>query len=200
MLGSTLRNVALAALLAFLPTAVHAHTILGSTSGFVHGFFHPLSGIDHILAFLMVGVFAWQLGGRAIWLVPATFIAVLALGASLGMAGINLPLVETGIAYSVIILGAIIALGIKAPIMAAAGLAGLFAIFHGYAHGAEMPQSAGALTYAAGFMLASAALNIAGISLGYTIGRVSERFGPSTMRVSGCAAAVVGVGILAGVV
>ena len=135
------------------PSLAFAHTGVGDTLGFVHGFSHPLSGLDHVLAMVMVGVLAWQLGGRAVWVVPATFVLVMAGGGALGMMGVAIPFVEIGIALSVIILGAIVALGIRAPVAIAAGIVGLFAIAHGHAHGAEMPAAAAGMAYAAGFML-----------------------------------------------
>jgi urease accessory protein len=92
---------------------------------------------------VMVGVFAWQLGGRALWLVPTTFIAVMAIGGALGIAGIGVPFVEIGIAVSVVVFGAIVAFDLKAPTVAAMGVVGLFAVFHGHAHGAEIPEDAG---------------------------------------------------------
>lgn len=191
------RGMAMAA--AFLPTAALAHTGVGHTSGFLHGFAHPISGLDHILAMIMVGVFAWQLGGRALWLVPATFVLVMALGGLLGVAGIGVPYVETGIALSVVVLGAVVALGVKAPVAVAMGLVGLFAIFHGHAHGAEMPEDAGGLAYAAGFMIATALLHAAGIGIGLMIGKASESYGAAVVRTTGVAAAVAGVGLLTGV-
>jgi urease accessory protein len=109
----------------------------------MHGFEHPISGLDHILAMVMVGVFAWQLGGRALWLVPMSFVLMMAAGGALGVAGIDVPFVEVGIAFSVIVLSMGVALGIKTPVAAAMAVVGLFAIFHGHAHGAEMPEDAG---------------------------------------------------------
>src|SRR4051794_2841283 len=104
----------LAAIVAiFLPTIAFAHTDVGETSGFLHGFEHPVSGLDHILAMVMVGVFAWQLGGRALWLVPTSFVLMMAMGGALGVFGTDVPFVEVGIALSVIVLGAGVALDIK---------------------------------------------------------------------------------------
>jgi urease accessory protein len=125
--------------LCLIPTAAFAHPALGGANGFVHGFMHPLSGLDHQLAMVMVGLFAYQLGGRALWLVPFTFVGVMALGGFLGVMGISIPFVETGIALSVIVLGAIVAFDVKASLAGAMGAVGLFAIFHGHAHGTEMP-------------------------------------------------------------
>jgi len=197
---SALKTGLLALAAAALPAVAYAHTGVGQTSGFMHGFSHPISGLDHILAMVMVGVFAFQLGGRAVWLVPATFVLVMAVGGGLGIAGVNVPFVEVGIALSVIVLGAVVAFNVKAPTAVAMGIVGLFAIFHGHAHGAEMPEDAGGAAYAAGFMIATALLHAAGLGLGFFIARVGERQGPFVMRTAGGLAAVAGVGILTGMI
>jgi len=186
--------------LCLAPTAAFAHVGVGSTSGFVHGFMHPLSGLDHQLAMILVGVFAYQLGGRALWLVPLTFVGVMALGGFLGVMGIPVPFVEVGIALSVIVLGAIVAFGIKAPLAVAMAAVGFFAIFHGHAHGSEMPLDASGFEYGLGFMLASAALHTVGIGLGFLIGMSSKTFGNSVYRLAGGVASVAGIGLLLGYV
>lgn len=196
----SIKRVLLALAAVAVPAAAYAHTGVGDTSGFVHGFSHPISGLDHILAMVMVGIFAFQLGGRAIWLVPTTFVLVMAFGGALGIAGINVPFVEVGIALSVVVLGAIVALNVKAPTAVAMGLVGLFAIFHGHAHGAEMPENAGGAAYAAGFMIATAVLHAVGLGLGFMIGRIGERYGSFAVRTAGGVAAVAGVGILTGMI
>jgi urease accessory protein len=180
---------------ALAPSLAFAHTGVGPTQGFVHGFMHPVSGIDHILAMVTVGVFAWQLGGRALWAVPAAFVAVMALGGALGMAGIGLPFVELGIALSVVVLGAVVALGVKPPLAAAMGLVGLMAIFHGHAHGAEMPENAGGLVYGLGFMAGTALLHLAGIGIGFAIGLLGDRFGAVWVRAAGAAVCASGVAL-----
>jgi urease accessory protein len=190
----------LALLVAIFPAAALAHTGAGATSGFVHGFGHPISGIDHLLAMIMVGILAWQMGGRALWLVPTTFVAVMAIGGALGMAGVDVPFVETGIALSVIVLGAAVAFGVKPPVAAVVALVGVFAVFHGHAHGAEMPEDAGGLAYALGFMLATAALHAAGIGVGFLLGRASRTYGSFIVRGAGALAAALGAGIFAGLV
>jgi len=197
---SIFKSGALALAAAALPAVAYAHTGVGETAGFVHGFSHPISGLDHILAMVMVGVLALQLGGRAVWAVPTTFVLVMALGGALGIAGINVPFVEIGIALSVIVLGAIVALNIRASTAVAMGIVGLFAIFHGHAHGAEMPENAGGAAYAAGFMIATALLHMAGLGLGFLIARFGERQGAFVIRTAGSLAAVAGVGILAGLI
>ncbi|HQS11097.1 MAG TPA: HupE/UreJ family protein, partial [Xanthobacteraceae bacterium] len=133
------RVLAIAGALALAPSLAFAHTGVGATHGFVHGFMHPVTGLDHVLAMVTVGILAWQMGGRAIWLLPASFVTLMAVGGALGMSGFDLPYVETGIALSVVVLGAAVAMGVKAPLAFAMGLVGMFAVFHGHAHGAEMP-------------------------------------------------------------
>jgi len=188
-----------AAMVVLTPMVALAHTGAGDTSGFVHGFGHPISGLDHILAMLMVGVFAWQLGGRALWLVPTAFVGIMAVGGTLGIANIEVPFVETGIAFSVVVLGAIVALDVKAPATTAIGVVGLFAIFHGQAHGAEIPEDAGGgVVYAAGFMIATALLHLAGISAGFLMGKASEHYGSVVVRLAGGLATVAGVVLLVG--
>jgi urease accessory protein len=195
---SALKSGLLALAALAVPAVASAHPAIGEAAGFSHGFAHPMSGLDHILAMVMVGVFAFQLGGRATWLVPTTFVLVMALGGALGIAGITVPFVEVGIALSVVVLGAIVALNVKAPLAVAMGLVGLFAIFHGHAHGSEMPENAAGAAYAAGFMLATAVLHVAGLGLGFIIGRASEREGSFVTRAAGGVAAIAGAGILTG--
>jgi urease accessory protein len=181
------------------PVAALAHTGAGGTSGFLHGFLHPLVGVDHLLAMVMVGLLAYQLGGRAIWLLPVTFVAIMALGSVMGIAGVTLPMVETAIALSVIVLGLVVASAVKAPSAAVMALVAFFAVFHGHAHGTEMPMDAGGLVYGAGFALATALLHLAGLGVGALIGRLADRDHPVLVRSAGAIAAVAGGGILAGV-
>ena len=189
------RFLQLAFLALFLaPTAAFAHTSVGDTGGFMHGFMHPLGGLDHQLAMILVGIFAYQLGGRAMWLVPLTFVAVMAFGGFLGIAGIPVPFIEIGIALSVVVLGAIVAFGVKVPVAVAMGIVGLFAVFHGHAHGSEMPMDASGLDYGLGFMLATALLHAAGIGIGFLIGMTSKSLGNNVYRVAGGLASVAGVG------
>ncbi|WPP03091.1 HupE/UreJ family protein [Methylocella tundrae] len=195
---SLFRTTWVAAALALAPSLAFAHTGVGDTHGFVHGFLHPVTGIDHVLAMVTVGVFAWQLGGRALWLVPASFVIVMALGGATGMAGVGLPFVEFGIALSVIVLGAMVALGVKAPLAAGVGLVGLFAIFHGHAHGAEMPENAAGLAYGLGFVLATALLHLAGVGLGFATGRLGDRKGPVWLRNVGAAVCISGFALALG--
>jgi urease accessory protein len=193
------RFVQLAIVAFFLaPTAALAHVGVGSTSGFMHGFMHPLSGLDHQLAMILVGIFAYQLGGRALWLVPLTFVGVMAIGGFLGVMGIPIPFVEVGIAMSVIVLGAIVAFGVKVPVAVAMGAVGFFAIFHGHAHGSEMPLDASGFEYGIGFMLATALLHALGIGIGFLIGLSSKTLGQNVYRVAGGLASVAGVALLFG--
>jgi urease accessory protein len=182
---------------ALLPTAALAHTGIGAAGGFAHGFWHPIGGLDHVLAMVAVGAFAVRLDGRAVWLVPAAFVAMMAVGGFAGLEGIQLPFVETGIALSVVVLGLAVAFRWKLPVAVASALVGLFAIFHGHAHGSEMPVDAPGLTYAAGFMLATASLHVAGIGLGLAVGRIGAR-SRFALQASGGAMALAGVALLSG--
>lgn len=148
-----------------IPSLAHAHVGIGHTSGLVHGLAHPIGGLDHVCAMLAVGLWAAQTGGRAVWLVPLTFVTVMALGGVLGMAAVPLAYTEPGIVMSLLVLGVLIAAAIRLPLAVSIAVVGVFALCHGYAHGAEMPQSASGLTYAAGFMLATALLHASGIGM-----------------------------------
>jgi len=178
------------------PGAAFAHPGLDHIHGVASGFVHPFGGIDHVLAMVAVGVFAAQLGGRAIWLVPLAFVGTMAAAGALGMAGYSIPYVETGIALSVLAIGAAIALRLHVPTMAAMAAAGLFAIFHGQAHGAEMPPSLSGLAYGLGFVAATSLLHGIGIG-GFTlIARPQSQAGSIAVRLIGAAAAFAGVMML----
>jgi urease accessory protein len=194
----SLRSLAALAAVALAPSVALAHTGIGGTAGFAHGFTHPVTGLDHVLAMVMVGVLAWQLGGRALWFLPAAFLLAMAVGGGLAAAGVAVPFVEAGIALSVVVLGAAVAFGLKAPVAAAAAAVGLFAAFHGHAHGTEMPDGVGGGAYGAGFVLATALLHAAGVGLGLLVGRLGEGRGVTAMRAAGAAAALAGVAILTG--
>jgi urease accessory protein len=189
--------LSLAALLIAANPAL-AHTGIGGTLGFARGVAHPIGGIDHVLAMVAVGLFAAQLGGRALWGVPLAFVSLMALGSALAMAGISLPFVELGIALSIVGLGAAVATRIHLPTLAAMTLAGFFALFHGHAHGAEMPETLSGLAFGAGFVLATAGLHVAGIGLGLTIGKASDAFGNRVRRAAGSAMALAGLVMLTG--
>jgi len=178
---------------AMLGTA-DAHPGHRDVHGFVQGLVHPVSGVDHILAMVMVGVFAAQLGGRAIWLVPASFVAVMLLGGVLGVAGLHVPFLEFGIALSVLVLGSIVAFRLSAAVPAAMALVGCFALFHGFAHGAEIPETVGGLDYGLGFVAATVLLHAAGV--GFGLGTGWTKAGRMLVRAAGALAAIVGLALI----
>lgn len=188
----------LSLLLIAIPSAAFAHTGHGDSSGFLHGFVHPIGGLDHVLAMVAVGVFAFVLGGRALFLVPLSFVGMMGAGFFLGANGIDLPFVEIGIALSSVVIGGVAALGRPVPVAAAMSLVGVFAIFHGHAHGAEMPASAGGLDYAMGFMAATALLHATGISAATGTARLVGKYGRTVAQIAGGAFALGGIGVLAG--
>ena len=192
------RIAMLAVAAAGFPAAAFAHAGLDATHDLMHGFSHPIGGLDHILAMVTTGMFAAYLGRHALWLVPATFVLMMAAGGALGSSGLALPFVELGIAASVIVLGLAVAMQWNLPTAAAAAMAGFFAVFHGFAHGAEMPADASGLQYAAGFMMATALLHVAGIGIGLAIARIGMPAGGVGTKASGGLAALAGVGILTG--
>ncbi|WP_293368668.1 HupE/UreJ family protein [Phenylobacterium sp.] len=155
----------LLALLA-LPSAASAHIVRGEAVGFISGFEHPISGLDHIVAMVAVGLWGAQLGRPAIWLLPVTFPLVMAFGGFLGLIGVHLPGSEIAIALSGVCLGAAVLAELKPPLWAAAVLVGIFGLFHGYAHGSELPPGENALLYSLGFVLATGLLHATGIALG----------------------------------
>jgi urease accessory protein len=174
-------------------TAALAHVGDHSHMSFTEGLLHPFSGLDHVLAMVAVGLWASQLGGRALWLLPLTFPAVMALGAALGLSGVTLPWVEIGIAGSVMVLGAVVALALRPSLAISIPLIGAFALLHGYSHGVELPASASALSYGAGFIAATLMLHAVGIATGLIAGRLPVRF---AARTAGGAIAVLGVVLL----
>jgi urease accessory protein len=182
-------------MLLFLPGMALAHTGVGETAGLMHGFSHPISGADHLLAMVAVGLWAAQTGGRALWVVPCTFVGVMILGGILGLSGIPLMFIEEGILLSVLILGILIAGAFRLPLIYSALVVGLFAIFHGYAHGAEIPNSIAAISYTFGFAFSTAILHLAGIGLGMLISKTSmpviNRFAGGAIALSGVYLAVV---------
>jgi urease accessory protein len=143
-----------------------AHTGQGDVGGFSHGFFHPIFGPDHVIAMVAVGLWGVFLGMPAIWILPIVFPLVMAFGGALGILQVPVPAVETGIALSAVVLGLCVAFAYRPPLWAAAILVGIFAIFHGYAHGAEMPESSDAVSYAIGFVVATGLLHLGGIGFG----------------------------------
>lgn len=172
------------------PAAAHTgHEPLGN--GLMAGLLHPLMGLDHLLAMVMVGLWAAQLGGRTLWQVPAAFVVAMALGAALALAGVAMPVVEGMILTSVMILGLVVAAGARVPVPAAMGLVALFALFHGAAHGQELPALAGPVAYVAGFLLATSALHAAGIFAALSAGRWSAHL----PRITGGMAVLGGVAL-----
>ncbi len=143
-----------------------AHPQKGQATGFLTGFYHPISGLDHVLAMVAVGLWGAQLGSPAIWLLPVAFPMVMAMGGMMGLMGIPLPGVEYGIALSAILLGAAVMFELRPPLGIAAALVGFFAIFHGHAHGAELPPGQSAMLYSIGFVIATGCLHAVGIGIG----------------------------------
>ena len=150
----------------FVARAAMAHEQVGAAAGFLAGLGHPVSGLDHVLAMIAVGVWGAQLGAPALWLLPVTFPMVMALGGFVGLVGIPLPGVEVAVGLSALVLGALIATEARLPLGAAALLVGFFAVFHGHAHGVELPPGQSGLTYSIGFVVATGSLHAAGIALG----------------------------------
>ncbi|MEI9407483.1 HupE/UreJ family protein [Mesorhizobium salmacidum] len=174
----------------------YAHVGIGTTSSFMAGFTHPLSGLDHMTVMLAVGLWAALKGGKAIWVWPAAFVGVMLAGGAFGMLHVPLPFVEPGILASVVALGLLVALAIDLPVSAGVAIIGLFALFHGHAHGTEVPENAGGLEYMAGFAVATVLLHAIGIAAGMSLGL---RF-RGVARIAGAACAAIGVGLAFGVV
>ncbi|HEX3886611.1 MAG TPA: HupE/UreJ family protein [Phenylobacterium sp.] len=172
-------GLALGLLALALPTAAAAHIVKGEAIGFVSGFLHPISGLDHIIAMVAVGLWGAQLGRPAIWLLPVTFPLVMAFGGFLGLIGVPLPGSEIAIALSGVCLGAVVLTEFRPPLWVAAVLVGTFGLFHGYAHGAELPPGQNALLYSLGFIIATGLLHATGIAIGvvhrWTWGRLALR-------------------------
>ncbi len=167
-----------------------AHTGQGEAAGLLTGFRHPLAGLDHVLAMVAVGLWGAQLGSPGIWLLPVAFPMVMAMGGMLGLMGVPLPGIEYGIAASAILLGAAVMFEVRPPLAVAAILVGFFAIFHGHAHGTELPPGQNALLYSMGFVAATGCLHAAGIGIG-TVHRWA--WGQALLRVAGAVVAVGGV-------
>ncbi len=185
-----LRRASALLLLIALSGAAQAHADATTLAGgFWSGFLHPVLGWDHVVAMVAVGLWGAFLGAPAIWLLPVVFPTVMAFGGALGVAGVPLPGVEIGIAASAIVIGASVALAWRAPIGLAAVLVGAFAIFHGHAHGTELPQAANAVAFSAGFVIATGALHLGGIALGLLVRWPAGRW---VVRASGGAIALAG--------
>jgi urease accessory protein len=166
-----------------------AHVTVGMGSGITDGFLHPLTGLDHLLAMVSVGIWGAELGAPAIWLLPIAFPLIMALGAALGVTGMPLPAGDLIVAVSVVVLGALVALAQRLPLWTALAIVGVFAVAHGHAHGAELPYAADALAFTVGFVLATGMLHLAGIVIGLLAGGLR---GAAVIRASGCAIAIAG--------
>jgi urease accessory protein len=167
-----MNKIAVLTALAIMPGIASAHGLFDMAhGGFAAGLFHPLGGADHLLAMFAVGLWAADIGGGAAWKVPAAFVLMLVAGCALAMLGMALPLAEPFVAASVLVLGLALLFALRASIAASSLLVGLFALFHGYAHGTELPQAASAWLYLLGMVCASVALHLGGVGLGHTLGR-----------------------------
>lgn len=184
---------AISSFIFFAPALAHAHTGLGQANGFMHGLAHPVSGFDHLLAMVAVGIWASQIGGKGIWAIPATFVGIMSFGGLLGINGATMPFVEEGIAMSVLIFGVLIAAATRLPLIASAIMVGLFAIFHGFAHGAEMPGTATGFAYGMGFALATTILHLCGIGMGTLLQKMGK---VQVVRYAGGAIAISGMYLL----
>jgi urease accessory protein len=177
----------------FFPGLAQAH-ILSGERGFLAGLTHPVLGFDHFLAMLSVGILSAPMGGRAIWSVPLTFVSVMAVGALVGVKGIYYPGVEYGIALSVLILGFSLAMEKKLSPIWTMIFVGFFAMFHGHAHGTEMPKIVDPAIYALGFLMGTAGIHLAGVLIGVLSGRVTK--GPEILRYVGAGISGIGVHIM----
>jgi urease accessory protein len=178
-----------------LATPAFAHSGQGAVGGFLGGFFHPLFGPDHIVAMVAVGLWGAFLGAPAIWLLPVVFPLVMAAGGVIGILGIPIPWVETGIALSALVLGLMVALAARPPLIVATVLVGAFAIFHGHAHGTELPPAADAVAFSVGFVVATGLLHLAGITFGLLARWPAGQF---AVRAAGGAIALAGLAFLGG--
>jgi urease accessory protein len=191
-------RIMLAALLLcglLLPQTALAHTGEGIAGGFLSGFVHPIVGWDHVVAMVAVGLWGAFLGAPAIWLLPIVFPLVMALGAGLGVIGVPVPMVEAGIAGSAVVLGLLVLLAIRLPLAVAAVIVGVFAIFHGHAHGTELPEAANPFAYGVGFVIATGLLHMIGIAFGLLVRWPS---GVYAVRAGGALISLVGFAFLFG--
>ena len=179
--------------LLLLPALAQAHVGVGESAGFVQGLGHPSGGADHVLAMIAVGLWAAQRGGRALWMIPCAFVVVMALSGLAGAVGVDVPFVAQGIVLSVLVLGLLVCAAVRLPVPVSILIVGLFAVFHGHAHGAEMPADAWGLAYGAGFVLTTALLHGLGIGVALFTATVS-RIGVA--RLAGAAIAACGAILL----
>lgn len=174
---------------------VLAHEGEGAIGGLTSGFLHPLLGLDHLVAMVGVGLWGAFLRTPAIWLLPIAFPLVMAFGGVLGIAGVSLPAVESGIAFSAIAIGLCVALALRPPLWLAVLVVSAFAVFHGHAHGTELPSAANPLTYALGFVVATGLLHLCGVVLGMLSASTAGQY---AVRAGGAAIAAVGLAFLTG--
>jgi len=191
------QSLAMVAILLAYASAASAHEATGITGGFLSGFMHPILGWDHVVAMVAVGLWGAFLGSPAIWVLPVVFPLVMAFGGALGVVGVPIPAVETGIAASAVVLGAMVAFAVRPPIWVAAVIVGAFAIFHGHAHGTELPNAANPLAYSLGFVISTGLLHLSGIAFGllvrWPVGKVAVQAGGGLI-------ALAGIGFLTGIV
>jgi urease accessory protein len=193
--ASTKRSTLAVVLLLAAAMPAYAHVGVGTTSSFAAGFAHPLSGLDHMSVMIAVGLWAAMKGGKAVWAWPLAFVGVMLAGGALGMLHVPVPFVEPAILASVVTLGLLVAVAIDLPVSTGIAIIGLFALFHGHAHGTEVPENAGGFEYMAGFAMATALLHGVGIAAGLGLG---SRF-RGVARAAGAACAAIGVGLAFGV-
>lgn len=187
-----------AGLLSLIPAAVFAHPGHGVAAphDVLHGFMHPLHGADHLLAMIAVGLWAAQRSGRSRWALPAAFIGAMVVGFALGMGGLALPGVELAIAASVLVLGVVVALAVRMPVIGAATLVAAFALFHGHAHGAELPAAMAGAGFGSGFVASTALLHAAGITMALVARNALAARALGAERLIGAGIAAAGVVLL----
>lgn len=187
--GRPAANTLIIACLLLVPRLALAHAEGGEAAGFANGVMHPVSGLDHVLAMIAVGLWGAQLGPPGLWALPIAFPLVMAVGGFLGLIGIPIPGVEIGIALSAIVLGLMVLLEAKPPLWAAVAIVSVFAIFHGHAHGTELPEGGNAALYSVGFVLATGCLHGAGIGVGlihrWEAGRIILRIAGALVAAGG---------------
>jgi urease accessory protein len=179
-------------------SGAEAHVGAGAVSGTMAGFIHPISGLDHMLAMIAVGMLAAQQGGKSLWFIPLAFVAMMLVGAAVGVAGVAVPFVEQGIVGSIVILGFVVALGRAMPMPLAMAMVGLFAVFHGHAHGTEMPVDVLGILYGLGFAIATVLLHVAGIGAAASVQKFARQVAPVWVRIGGGVIATLGMAMLAG--
>lgn len=189
-INASMKKIAWVFAMVLAPSLALAHVGVGQTGGVMLGLAHPVTGFDHIAAMVAVGLWAAQRGGRAVWGVPLSFVMAMSISAAIGAESILIPFVEAGIGASFLVLGLLIVAAVRMPLMASSLLVGLFAVFHGYAHGAEMPGTVSGVAYGIGFVLSTCFLHCFGIGLGLLVQRLAS---PQLVRYAGGATAALGL-------